>query len=47
MQVFSVTFAHERKIMNIQVKAVNEDSACEIVEVRYPGAIVLMVSTEI
>lgn len=47
MQVFSVAFAHNRKIMNVQVKAVDEDSAREIVETRYPGAIVLTISTEI
>lgn len=47
MQTFSVTFVFNRKIMNVQISAICEDSACEVVEVRYPGAIVLMVSTEV
>ena len=45
--MFSVTFSHERKIKNAQIEADNEDSAREIVEARYPGAIVLVVSTEV
>lgn len=47
MQVFFVTFAFNRKIMNVQVSAACEDSAREIVETLYPGAVVLVVSTEV